>query len=79
MAPGADFTTRNESDRQMPRYTINCDTIMLDLATRALKYAENDMPHDTAIVCYGERPNTVDFFVRRTKAGFSATQITTTD
>lgn len=58
----------------MRTHRIKCEDENLVLAARAVKYGIEKMPNRTAIVIYGDRPHTVDFFVKRTKHGVSVTQ-----
>ena len=60
----------------MNRYILKCTLDDLLLAARAAKYGETEMPNDCAVIVYGERGSSRDFFVKRTKTGFSVTGLT---
>jgi hypothetical protein len=59
----------------MTKYRITCDPVNIFLAQRAAQYGEKRMPYKEALVCYGDSPCEINFYVKRTKTGFSITQL----
>jgi hypothetical protein len=56
----------------MPRFIIECETEDLILAAKGAAYGALKMPHNDAIVVYGNHVgHEVAFYVKRTKTGFS--------
>jgi len=58
----------------MAKYIIRCNPEHIILAARVVTYGETKMPNDSAIVSYGESPNSVVFYVKKTPTGLSVRQ-----